>query len=122
MLLASVLIAGFTLRLLSAQDAMLQDALIESDSEALALLANRVEHALVGALHTPFQALKNAAVGDTVARRLELAASDSPEVRHILLLDTRLRRRNKCSSCRRVKESLPPDRHTITRSPDWIML
>lgn len=97
MLLASVLIAGFTLRLLAAQDALLQDALIESDSQALALLANRVEHALLAALRGPFQALGDAALGESLAQRLPLAAREAPHVRRILLLDPRLRGRNSWS-------------------------
>lgn len=87
MLLAGLLIAGLTLLLLSAQESALQAAITESNARALALLTNGIERDLLGRMRRPFQVLKNAPPGDSLRRRLSLAAASSPAVQHILLLN-----------------------------------
>jgi len=83
MLFTSILIAGFTLRLLAVQDALWQDAITESNARALELLGNEAEHALMNAVRTPFHALKN-------ADRMKVVASGTSAIRHIVLLDSHL--------------------------------
>jgi signal transduction histidine kinase len=90
MLLASLLIAAFTLRLLSAQGAALEAAVSESDGRALALLANRIDHDLLSSMRPPFQILKNVASGDSLNERMRLAGESSALVQRILLLDEAL--------------------------------
>jgi signal transduction histidine kinase len=93
MVLASLLIAAFTFQLLSAQEGALQAALTESNSRALALLANHVERDLLSQMRRPFQVLASTAAGDSPSRRLSLAGALSPAAQRILLLDAASRPR-----------------------------
>ncbi len=90
MLLASLVVAGLTLKLLAAQARLLDDTVRESNAQALTLLANRVELALLGKLRAPFQILKSTGNSVVDARRLRLVGRRFRDVRHILLVDARL--------------------------------
>jgi len=90
MLLASLVVAGLTLKLLAAQARLLDDTVRESNAQALTLLANRVEHALLAELRAPFQTLKSTGKNAVDARRLRLVGRRFRDLRHILLVDSRL--------------------------------
>lgn len=83
-------IGGFTFKLLKAQRAVLEDAIRESDAQAVALISEKVEQALLSAIRPAFLVLKNIphkAVDPNVWTKLKESA---PELEQILFLDTDL--------------------------------
>jgi signal transduction histidine kinase len=82
MLLASLLVSGFTLQLLEAHRTQLDEALRESRAQALDLLVARLEYALLAGMRPPFQVLSGAS-GDAERERLELVGASFPEVQQI---------------------------------------
>lgn len=86
MLLATLVVSGFTLQLLSAHRTQLDEALRASRAQALDLLASRVEHAILGSLRPPFQVLGGSAA-EASPERLALVGASFPEVEQIWLWD-----------------------------------
>jgi signal transduction histidine kinase len=91
MFLASLVVAGSTLKLLAAQEKLLDETMREANAQALTLLSSRVERALLGELRLPFLTLKSTGSRSADNARLRLAAKWFPDVQHILLVDGRLR-------------------------------
>ncbi|MBI3773217.1 MAG: HAMP domain-containing histidine kinase [Gammaproteobacteria bacterium] len=94
MLLAMLALAGFTFQLLKNQRHLLEQTLRESQSQTVALLASRIEQALIGAMRPPFLGLKNIPIDRVEANRLQQIAKTYPEVREIILLGNDMRIRH----------------------------
>jgi signal transduction histidine kinase len=86
MLLASLVVSGFTLQLLSAHRTQLDEAYRASRAQALDLLASRVEHAILASLRPPFQVL-GGSVAEADPERLALVGASFREVEQIWLWD-----------------------------------
>jgi signal transduction histidine kinase len=91
LLLAICVVSAFTIKLMSGQRTVLDEAIRESQAQAMTLLANDVEQTLLGAIRTPFLALKNTSLGEEdLSRRVEWVRSSFPEVVQVLFLDARM--------------------------------
>jgi signal transduction histidine kinase len=90
LLLAICVVSAFTIKLLSGQRTVLDEAIRESQAQAMTLLANDVEQALLGAIRTPFPALKNVPLGADMRPRVEWVRTSLPEVSQILFLDRKM--------------------------------
>ena len=92
LLLTIIGISSVTFQLVRGQRSMLESAIRDSQQGALALLANQVENALLGAMQDPFLLLVNlphATAADL--KRIEAVKSAFPEVEEMLLLDARMK-------------------------------
>lgn len=94
MLLAMLALAGFTFELLKNQRHLLEQTTRESQSQAVALLASRIEQALISAMRPPFLSLKNIPISDVETSRLQQITETFPEVKEILLLSNDMRVRH----------------------------
>lgn len=87
LLLTTLSIAGLTSYALKGQRAELEEARRKSQEQALALLATRVEQALLTAVQTPFLVLKNIPHSELSEERLRFLRSLFSPVREVLVLD-----------------------------------
>ena len=92
LLITSIAISGLAFQLVRDQRAMLESAISDSQQGALELLANRVEHALLGAMQDPLLPLINLPqVTAADLKRIEAVKTAFPEVEEMLLLDARMK-------------------------------
>lgn len=92
LLVTSIAISGLAVQLVRDQRSMLESAIRDSHQGALELLANQVEHALLGAMQDPFLLLINLPhATDADLKRIEAVKSAFPEVEEMLLLDARMK-------------------------------
>jgi hypothetical protein len=92
LLITIIGISSLAFQLVRDQRSMLESAIRDSQQGALELLANRVEHALLGAMQDPFLLLINlphATAADL--KRIETVNTAFPEVGEMLLLDARMK-------------------------------
>ena len=87
LLLASVVISSLTIKLLNGQRSVLEDTIRDSQAQAIALLANRIEQAVMISVRRPFLALKNISPQALDERRFEMTRKAFPQLRQALLLD-----------------------------------
>ena len=90
LLLTMLTISGLTLYALKGQRAELEKTLGESQEQALAFLANRLEQSLLNAVQNPFLILKNIPQEEIAEARLHLLRSTFPAVEQILSLDQQM--------------------------------
>jgi signal transduction histidine kinase len=92
LLVTSIAISGLAFQLVRDQRSMLESAIRDSQQGALELLANRVEHALLGAMQDPLLPLINLPqVTAADLKRIEAVKTAFPEVEEMLLLDARMK-------------------------------
>jgi signal transduction histidine kinase len=92
LLFTIIAISCLAFQLVRDQRSMLESAISDSQQGALELLANRVEHALLGAMQDPFLLLINlphATAADLI--RIEAVKTAFPEVEEMLFLDARMK-------------------------------
>lgn len=90
LLLAIVAVSGFTIKLLEGQRTVLEEAIRQSQTQAVALLSNRVEQSLLNALRAPFQTLKSFPFGSLSQERLKRVKESFPEIDQVLVLDSKM--------------------------------
>jgi signal transduction histidine kinase len=90
LLLTMLTISGLTLYALKGQRAELEKTLSESQEQALAFLANRLEQSLLNAVQNPFLILKNIPQEEIAEARLHLLRSTFPAVEQVLFLDQQM--------------------------------
>jgi len=83
-------IAGFTFKLLKAQRTVLEDALRESQAQAVALLANKVEQTLLSAMRPAFLILKNIPHDEVDPVLWDKLKETAPELDQVVFLDAAL--------------------------------
>jgi signal transduction histidine kinase len=85
-------ISSLAFQLVRDQRSMLESAIRDSQQGALELLANQVEHALLGALQEPFLLLINLPHANAAdLKRIEAVKTAFPEVEEMLFLDARMK-------------------------------
>ncbi len=87
LLLTIIGISSVTFQLVRGQRSMLESAIRDSQQGALALLANQVENALLGAMQAPFLALINLPQTPADQKRIEAVKAAFPEVEEMLFLN-----------------------------------
>jgi signal transduction histidine kinase len=111
LLLASVVISSLTIKLLNGQRSVLEDTIRDSQAQAIALLANRIEQAVMIAVRRPFLALKNISPQALDERRFEMTRRVFPQLQQALLLDPEMA----------VMKALPAPKDDKGRQlDDWI--
>src|SRR5919198_941239 len=90
LLLTMLTISGLTLYALKGHRAELEKTLGESQEQALAFLANRLEQSLLNAVQNPFLILKNIPQEEIAEARLHLLRSTFPAVEEVLFLDRQM--------------------------------
>ncbi len=99
LLLGIFAVSLFTLKLLAGQRTLLDEAVRESQAQAMTLLADSVEQALLGAVRTPFLVLKNIPLGaQDMVHRVDWVWASFPEVVQVLFLGSGMD----------LRESFPP--------------
>ena len=86
MLLTILALAFSSSELLKRQRQMLEQAMIESQSQSVELLANHIEQELINAMRPPFLTLKNIPAQRVESARMQRITRTFPEVKEILLL------------------------------------
>ncbi len=113
LLLAIIAILSFTIRLLQAQRSILEEALRNSQTEAMSLLAHRIERAILGVTREPFRIFTNIPqTSDNLARRLSWMRERFPEVKHVMFLDSRMQR---------IASYPPPTTETQETLENWLI-
>ena len=84
-------ISGLTLYALKGQRAQLSKTLRESQEQALAFLANRLEQSLLNAIQAPFLVLKNIPQQGISEERLRFLRLTFPVVEQVLFLDRQMK-------------------------------
>lgn len=90
LLLTMLSISGLTLYALKGQRAQLSKTLRESQEQALAFLANRLEQSLLNAIQAPFLVLKNIPQQGVTEERLHFLRLTFPAVEQVLFLDRQM--------------------------------
>lgn len=104
LVLAMILISGYTLRLLGTQRLVLEDTIRESRAHALALLSSRLEEALYSEIRPAFHALNNIEPGTVDQTMFEVLRRTSPELEQIIYLDPGMKARRSFPQPDTVKE------------------
>lgn len=93
LLLAIVAILGFTIRLLQTQRTILEQALQDTQTDAMRLLAYRLERVILSVSREPFRVFKNIPqTNNNLEQRLSWMRTRFPEVKQVLFLDGRMQR------------------------------
>lgn len=90
LLIAMFAISGFTIKLMQGQHLVLDDAIRESQAQAMALLANRIEQGVLSAMRPPFLALKNIPLNAVDKDMMTRVLASFPEVQYVLVLDSQM--------------------------------
>ncbi len=106
LLIAMFAISGFTIKLMQGQHRVLDEAIRESQAQAMALLANRIEQGVLAAMRPPFLALKNIPPHVIDKDMMEQVLGNFPEVQYILVLDAQMHIRGTFPETRDQKQRL----------------